>query len=130
MIVVQGSAIIIPTTPISAPQMERERRMMAGFNPVIRPIILGTIIASWIACTIQNTNRAAARIHQKFSPVSAAFSKASKTVGTRAISCKYGTMFNRPMKSPKPTASGKSMMTKPMLNNTPTKNATSACPRN
>ena len=44
--VVQGNAIIIPTIPIKAPQMESDNKMMAGFNPVIFPITLGTMIAS------------------------------------------------------------------------------------
>ena len=83
---VQGNAIIIPTIPINAPQTERDRRMTAGFNPVIRPITLGTMMPSWMACTMQNTSSAPANIHQKFSPVSAALSKASNTVGTNATS--------------------------------------------
>ena len=86
--VVQGNAIIIPTIPINEPQMESDNKMMAGFNPVIFPITLGTMIASWMACTMQNTNRAQARIHQKFSPVSAALSNERRTVGTKAINCK------------------------------------------
>ena len=86
--VVQGRAMIIPTIPIKDPQMESDNKMMAGFKPVIFPMTLGTMMASWIACTIQNTNRAQARIHQKFSPVSAAFSNERRTVGTNATNCK------------------------------------------
>ena len=85
---VHGRAMIIPTTPISAPQTERERRIMAGFKPVIRPMTLGTMMPSWIAWTMQNTNMAPANIQQKFCPVSAALSSANKTVGTNAISCR------------------------------------------
>ena len=44
--VVQGNAIIIPTIPIKDPQMESDNKMIAGFNPVIFPITLGTMIAS------------------------------------------------------------------------------------
>lgn len=127
--VVQGNAIIIPTIPIKAPQMESDNKMIAGFNPVIFPIILGTMTASWIVCTMQKTSRAQARIHQKFSPVSAAFNKERRTVGTNATSCRYGTIFNSPMNSPKPMANGKSMMRKPILKSIPTKKATNACPR-
>ena len=127
--VVQGNAIIIPTIPIKAPQMESDNKIIAGFNPVIFPITLGTMRPSWMTCTMQNTINAQARIHQKFSPVSAAFSKESRTVGTKATSWRYGTMFNNPMNNPKPIASGKSMMRKPILKSIPTRKATNACPR-
>ena len=83
---VHGRAIIMPTIPISAPQMERERRMMAGLRPVIFPITLGTMMKSCITWTMQNTNKAQHSIHQKFCPVSAAFSKANRMVGTKAMS--------------------------------------------
>ena len=85
MMVVQGKAIIMPTIPIKAPQMERDNKMMAGFNPVILPMTFGTMMESWMTWTIQKTNPADASIHQKFCPVSAALSKANNTVGTSAI---------------------------------------------
>ena len=86
--VVQGNAIIIPTIPIKAPQMESDNKMMAGLSPVILPITLGTMKPSWITCTMQKTNNAPAKIHQKFSPVSAAFNNDSNMVGAIAINCK------------------------------------------
>ena len=86
--VVQGNAIIMPTIPIKDPQMESDNKMIAGFRPVILPMTLGTMIASWMAWTMQNTKRAHARIHQKFSPVSAAFNKERRTVGTNATNCR------------------------------------------
>ena len=32
----------MPSIPINEPQIERDKRMMAGFSPVIFPMILGT----------------------------------------------------------------------------------------
>ena len=127
--VVQGRAIIIPTIPISAPQMDSDKRMMAGFRPVIFPIILGTMMVSCIACTMQNTNKAPAKMYQKLLPESAAFKSERRMVGTKATNCRYGTILSRPMNRPKPIANGKSMMRKPMLNRIPTRNATRAWPR-
>ena len=88
MMLVHGKAIIIPTTPIRAPQIDRDRRMIAGFKPVIFPITFGTMMPSWIICTMQNTSNAQNKIHQKFCPVSAAFSRANKIVGANAMSCR------------------------------------------
>ena len=88
MMVVHGRAIIIPTMPISAPHMDKDNRMIAGFKPVIFPITFGTMMVSCITCTTQNTISAPASIHQKLVPVSAAFSKANRTVGTKAINCR------------------------------------------
>ena len=87
MIVVQGKAIIIPTIPIKDPQMDSDNKMIAGFRPVILPMPLGTMMASWMACTPQKTNRAQARNQQKFSPETAAFNKERSTVGTNATNC-------------------------------------------
>ena len=44
--VVQGRAMIIPTIPIRAPQMDSDNKMIAGLSPVILPMTLGTMIAS------------------------------------------------------------------------------------
>ena len=82
--VVQGKAIIMPTIPINAPQMDNDSRMIAGFRPVILPMTLGTINASCITCTMQKTSNAQQSIHQKFPPVSAALRSANKMVGTNA----------------------------------------------
>ena len=80
--------MIMPSIPISEPQIERESRMMAGFNPVIFPIILGVSMVSCMSCTTQNTIMASPSIHQKFSPVSAAFISASITVGIKPMICR------------------------------------------
>ena len=82
--VVSGRAIIKPMKPRRAPQTDRERRRMAGFNPIALPIIFGVMIISMIICTIINTATAERNIIQKFCPVSAAFNNDKKAVGTRA----------------------------------------------
>ena len=88
MMVVHGKAMIMPTIPIKAPQIDNDKSMMAGFSPVIFPMTFGTMIASCMTCTTQKTIKALINIHQKLVPVSAAFSRASSTVGTKAINCK------------------------------------------
>ena len=65
--------MIMPSIPISEPQMESESNMIAGLSPVTLPMILGVRNVSWIVCTMANTARAESRISQKLPPVSAAF---------------------------------------------------------
>ena len=36
--VVQGKAMIMPTIPIKAPQIDSDNKMIAGFKPVIFPM--------------------------------------------------------------------------------------------
>ena len=78
----------MPSIPINEPQMERDKRMMAGFSPVIFPMILGTRKVSCMICTIAKTANAHAMIIQKFCPVSAALRIANKMVGRKPMICK------------------------------------------
>ncbi len=47
----RGRAISIPRKPRRVPQMERERRMIAGLSPIALPIIFGVRIKSCMHCT-------------------------------------------------------------------------------
>ena len=73
-----------PMNPNSVPQTESERSSMAGFMPMAFPMTFGVTIMSMITWTMQNTANADRNITQKFSPVSAAFSRARNAVGMRA----------------------------------------------
>lgn len=78
MSVVRGRAMISPSIPINDPQMDKDRRMMAGLSPVIFPMILGTRSVSCMVCTTAKTAIALAMMTQKFCPVSAAFRTAKE----------------------------------------------------
>ena len=80
--------MIIPSIPINEPQIERDKRMMAGFSPVIFPMILGMRKVSCIIWTMAKTASAHAMIIQKFSPVSAALRIANRTVGRKPMICR------------------------------------------
>ena len=60
--------MIKPIKPNKVPQMDKERRMMAGFRPIAFPIIRGVRYKSCIHCTTQRTRIPDPKISQKFSP--------------------------------------------------------------
>ncbi len=60
-----GSAMIIPSMPINDPQMESDNKMMAGFSPVIFPMMRGTKKPSCMSCTTANTASAMVYDHPK-----------------------------------------------------------------
>ena len=64
--------MIKPIKPNKVPQMDKERRMMAGFSPIAFPIMRGVRYKSCMHCTMQRTRIPDPKISQKFSPVSAA----------------------------------------------------------
>lgn len=84
MRVVSGRAIINPRNPRSAPHTDSDRRRIAGFSPMALPITFGVTTMSVMICTMMKTASALRKMAQKFSPVSAAFRMAKKTVGMRA----------------------------------------------
>ena len=79
--------MIKPIKPKKVPQMDKERRMMAGFSPIAFPIMRGVRYKSCMHCTMQRTRIPDPKISQKFSPVSAALRRLSKIIGMIPIVC-------------------------------------------
>ena len=121
--------MIKPIKPNKVPQMESERRMMAGFSPIAFPMMRGVRYKSWIHCTIPSINNPEPKIIQKFCPVYADFSRLRMTIGIRPIACRYGIRFSTPINNPSVTASGKPTILKPIESKTPTHSAINDCPR-
>ena len=78
----------MPKMPSSAPQTDRESRMMAELSPITLPIIFGVRMVSCMVCTTAKTMSAISRMNQKFSPVSAALTIARMMVGMNPNNCR------------------------------------------
>ena len=80
--------MISPINPSKVPQMESERRIMAGFNPIAFPMMRGVRYKSCMHCTIPSTSRPSPKMIQKFCHVSADLSRLRINIAMMPIACK------------------------------------------
>lgn len=84
-IVVAGSAITIPSNPKRVPHIDKESRIIAGFNPMALPMILGVRTKSEKHSTKAYTARHSIQIVQKSIPVSIDLNAHITVTGIREI---------------------------------------------